>query len=68
MMKFFYFIVNFIIQFFLTVFFGTAVRDVNLKHKKQSFYLTGIRLFFLASIVLMFIFLIYYWVTRHQTS
>ena len=65
--KFFYFIVNFIIQFFLTVFFGTTVSNVNVKHKKQSFYLTGIRLFFLAAIVLLFIFFNYYWISRHQT-
>ena len=35
-MKFFYFIVNFIAQFFLTLVLGTTVSDVHIRSKKQK--------------------------------
>ena len=45
-MKFFYFIVNFIIQFFLTVIFEVAgIKDINVKPKKTAYLYGNIKNF-----------------------
>ena len=68
-MKFFYFIVNFIIQFFLTVIFGVAgIKDINVKPKKQPISMAILRIFLLGCFVILFIFIIYYYVSKHTAT
>jgi len=65
-MKFFYFIVNFIIQFFLTVIFGVAgVKDINVKSKKQPISKAVLKIFLLGCFAIILIFIIYYYISKH---
>ncbi len=68
-MKFFYFIVNFIIQFFLTVIFGIAgIKDINIKSKKQPVSKAVLRIFLLGCFVIVLIFIIYYYISKHSVA
>jgi len=68
-MKFFYFIINFIIQFFLTVIFGVAgIKDINVKSKKQPISKTVLRIFLLGCFVIILVFIIYYYISKHTVT
>ena len=65
-MKFFYFIVNFIVQFFLTLALGTTVSDVHIKSKKQKKLIATIRILLMICIVIVMFYISYYLISRQS--
>ena len=65
-MKFFYFIINFIVQFFLTLVLGTTVSDVHIKSKKQKKLIATIRILLLIYIVIVVFYTSYYLISKQS--
>ena len=65
-MKSFYFIINYIVQFFLTLVLGTTVSDVHIKSKKQKKLIATIRILLMICIVIVMFYISYYLISRQS--